>query len=86
MTKIGRSKVALRVSAGLFVLTVACGAALGGVAQRGPTPGTSATGAIPPETPVPPTTSSGPTAGGALIVAPAGAGMPSWNCILGMNC
>jgi hypothetical protein len=43
MTNIGRSEVALRASAGLFVLMVGCGAALGGVEQNAPTPGTSAT-------------------------------------------
>src|ERR1700758_4461664 len=42
MTNIGKSAVALRASAGLFVLMVGCGAALGGVEQSAPTPGSSA--------------------------------------------
>jgi hypothetical protein len=86
MTNIGRSKAALRASAGLLVLMVGCGAAVVGVEQSAPTTGTSATTAMPSETLAPPPAPSGPTGGGgadgALRVVPVGGG----GCVIGLNC
>jgi hypothetical protein len=81
MTNIGRSEVALRASTGLFVVMVGCGAALGGVEQSAPTPGTSATSAMPSETPAPPPAPGGPTGGGGALPV-----LPATACIIGLNC
>src|ERR1700731_2449130 len=83
MTNTVRWEIALRAGAGLFVLMVGYGAAFGGMEQSSPTPGASATSAIPSEIPLPPPAPGGPTGGGgALPVVPVGGG----GCIPGLNC
>ena len=76
----GRTAIALRAGAGLFVVMVGCGALAGGVSQSGaPTP-TTATSALSSETPSPPSDPGGPTGGGgALPVRPI-------ICYVGLNC
>jgi hypothetical protein len=76
----GRTAIALRAGAGLFVLMVGCGAVAGGVSQSGaPTP-TTATSALSSETPPPPKDPGDPTGGGgALPVRPI-------ICYAGLNC
>jgi hypothetical protein len=81
MRNVGRS-VALRASAGLFVVMVGCGAAVVGAGASAPTPDTTATNAMSSAAPAPPPAPGGPTGGGgALPVRPATGG-----CIIGLNC
>jgi|SRR5271169_383555 len=87
MTNDGKRTIALRASAGLFVLMVGCGAA---VAARptAATPDTPATSASSSEMPLPPEDPGGLTGGGALPVVPARlAPLPDpGGCIIGLNC
>ena len=76
----GRTAIALRAGAGMFVL-VGCGAFAGGVSQSGaPTP-TTATSALSSETQPPPHDSGGPTGGGGALPV-----RPIMGCYLGLNC
>jgi hypothetical protein len=77
----GRTAIASRAGAGLFVLmVVGCGAVAGGVSQSGaPTP-TTVTSALSSETPSPPNDPGGPAGGGALPVH------PIMGCYVGLNC
>ena len=71
MRNVGRSEVALRASAGLFVVMVGCGAAVVGAGASALAPDTTATNAMSSETPAPPTNPGGPSgSGGALPVVP----------------
>ena len=66
----GRTAIALRGAAAMFVFMVGCGAAVG--AQRNaPTTDTPATSALSSEMPAPPGDPGGLTGGGALPVVPA---------------
>ena len=83
----GRTAIALRGAAAMFVLMVGCGGAVG--AQRSaPTTDTPATSALSGEMPVPPKDPGVPTDGGALPVVPARlAPLPEpGGCIIGLNC
>ena len=83
MRNVGKSQVALRASAGLFVLMVGCGAAVVGAGASALAPDTTATNAMSSQAPAPPTNPGGPTgSGGALPVVPVGGG----GCIPGLNC
>jgi hypothetical protein len=61
MTNIGRSEVALRASAGLFVLMVGCGAAVVGAGASTLAPDTTATNAMSGEAPASPLAPNGPS-------------------------
>ena len=83
MTNVGRSEVALRACAGLFVVMVGCGAAVVGAGASAPAPDKTATNAMSSEAPAPPGNLGGPSgSGGALPVVPVGGG----GCIPGLNC
>lgn len=87
MTNDGKRTIALRASAGLFVLTVACGVAV--AAQPiAATPDTLAAIASSNEMPLTPEDPGGLTSGGALPVVPARlAPLPDpGGCISGLNC
>ena len=83
MTNVGRSEVALRASAGLFVVMIGCGAAVVGAGASVLAPDTTATNAMSSEAPARPSNPGGPSgSGGALPVVPVGGG----GCIPGLNC
>jgi len=83
----GRTAIALRGAAAMFVLMVGCGAAVG-AQPSAPTPDTPATSALSSEMPAPPGDPGGLTGGGALPVVPAKlAPLPEpGGCIIGLDC